>query len=213
MKIRLLYIEDDQAMRYAIKNELEDKITGYEVIEAVNGLEGLKLFAETKPDIVVTDLEMPVMDGMEVVKRIREVDARIPILITTSKQEAKFVSVGYEAGTSYYIKKPFVASELDAHIKGLLRIINALPPSEKTVYNLGEYTFDPKNYCLEYPAKKKHLTDKESQILHILCQSMGNVVPREEIMLKVWPSEVDPHYTSRSLDVFVNSLRKYLSAD
>lgn len=95
---KLLLVEDDINLRYVVQGELEDIIGGYEVATAENGKEGLKMWEEFKPDIIISDIDMPVMDGWEMVKRIRETDADTPILFTSALTSPKDVRKGYEMG-------------------------------------------------------------------------------------------------------------------
>ncbi len=117
--IKLLLVEDDANLCYIIRGGLEDMIGGYEVMTASNGEEGLKIWKEQHLDIIISDIEMPVMDGYEMVRRIRETDGFIPIVFTSGRVSPKDVVKGYELGVNNYIKKPFLAEELDAHIGAL----------------------------------------------------------------------------------------------
>lgn len=120
--IRLLLVEDDANLSYIIQGGLEDMIGGYEVTIAGNGKEGLETYRQMKPDIIVADIEMPVMDGYEMVRRIRETDQEIPILFSSARVSPKDVVKGYELGVNNYVKKPFLPEELDAHVRALLRM-------------------------------------------------------------------------------------------
>ena len=120
--IKLLLVEDDANLCYIIRGGLEDMIGGYEVMTASNGEEGLKIWKEQHLDIIISDIEMPVMDGYEMVRRIRETDGFIPIVFTSGRVSPKDVVKGYELGVNNYIKKPFLAEELDAHIGALLKM-------------------------------------------------------------------------------------------
>ena len=113
-KIKLLLVEDDSMLTYVVKSSLEGLIGGYEVITAVNGQEGLKAYQEYHPDIIISDVDMPVMNGLQMVERIREVDGNIPILLASALGSPKDVTSGYKLGADNYVKKPFVAEELDA---------------------------------------------------------------------------------------------------
>ena len=209
---KLLLIEDDENMIYMIKNSLEELIGGYKVYAARNGVEGLAVLADIMPDVIVSDIEMPVLDGIEMVKKIRLSNSRIPILFATGRTSFKAVIDGYAAGVNNYIKKPYMPEELDAHIKALLDKSRYQPVETKQeLFQIGKYTFDSTRYYLGYESKRQHLTKTESQILALLCVNMGKVVLREEILTKHWP-EADT-FTSRSLDVFISKIRTYLSAD
>ena len=120
--IKLLLVEDDANLSYIIQGGLEDMIGGYEVIIACNGKEGLEKYRQVKPDIIVADIEMPVMDGYEMVSRIRETDRELPILFSSARVSPKDVVKGYELGVDNYVKKPFLPEELDAHVRALLRM-------------------------------------------------------------------------------------------
>ena len=111
---RLLLVEDDANLCYIIRGGLEDMIGGYEIQTAADGEEGLRIWKTWKPDVIVSDIEMPVMDGYEMVRRIRETDERTPILFTSGRVSPKDVVKGYELGVNNYIKKPFLPEELHA---------------------------------------------------------------------------------------------------
>ena len=113
--IKLLLVEDDASLRYIVQGGLEDMIGGYEVIAAANGEEGLKQWKEQHPDVIVSDIEMPVMNGYEMVKRIRETDGETPILFSSALISPKDVVNGYQIGANNYRKEPFIPEELDAH--------------------------------------------------------------------------------------------------
>ena len=104
--IKLLLVEDDPNLRYVVQCGLEDIIGGYDVQTAANGEEGLKVWAAFKPDIIISDIDMPVMDGFEMVRRIREADANIPILFASALTSPKDVRFGYQLGVNNYVKKP-----------------------------------------------------------------------------------------------------------
>jgi DNA-binding response OmpR family regulator len=212
--IKLLLIEDNEDLGFMLKNSLEDFIGGYEVRWVVNGKEGLDMLAGFNPDIIVSDIEMPVLDGIEMVKLIRQTDTRIPIILASARTYSKSVTIGFEAGINNYIKKPFLPEELDAHIKALLAMTQTQPDKKnETVYILGAYKFDPQRYCLEYQSQKKNLSQLESNILTLLCENMGDLVERNVFFTKFWNNNYDTNFNSRSLDVFVNNLRHYLEKD
>ena len=211
---KLLLIEDDVNLGYIMKCSLEDVIGGYEVDVALNGREGLEHYRSFTPDIIVSDIDMPVMDGFEMLKTIRQTDLDIPVILATGKSSSKNVTTGYETGANNYIKKPYTAEELDAHIKALFKMKNNAPMQLKSdIQKIGKYTFDPKSLTLTfYDADKIELTARESQILELLAQHRGEVVKRDEILNKFWENQ-DSTFASRSLDVFITKLRSYLSKD
>lgn len=214
--VKLLLVEDDANLCYIIRGGMEDMIGGYEVTTAADGEEGLKIWKEQHPDVIVSDIEMPVMDGYEMVKRIRELDGDIPILFTSGRVSPKDVVKGYELGVNNYIKKPFLAEELDAHIGALLKLKQGVSAkNESETYRIGEsYVFDAAHAILRYLVSgvEKTLTEREAGLLKMLCVKMGEVVKREVILSTFWEKE-DDYFASRSLDVFVTRLRKLLIED
>lgn len=213
--IKLLLVEDDANLCYIIQGGLEDMIGGYEVQTASNGEEGIHLWREWKPDVIVSDIEMPVMDGYEMVKRIRRVDGIIPILFTSGRVSPKDVVKGYELGVNNYIKKPFLAEELNAHITALLRLTNGIRSCDvSSVYAIGYlYEFDAGQAILRQKnGEEKTLTEREAHLMRMLCEHKGEVVKREMILSQLWNTD-DDYFASRSLDVFVSRLRKLLSED
>lgn len=214
--IKLLLVEDDANLCYIIRGGLEDMIGGYEVITACNGAEGLEIWKAQRPDVIVSDIEMPVMDGYEMVRRIRETDGDTPILFTSGRVSPKDVVKGYELGVNNYIKKPFLAEELDAHIGALLKMKQGNgAKNESEVYKIGKnYVFDAAHAVLRQTpsGEQKTLTEREARLLQMLCEKKNEVVRREAILSKLWDTE-DDFFASRSLDVFVNRLRKLFADD
>jgi DNA-binding response OmpR family regulator len=212
--IKLLLIEDDIHLGYIIKSSMEDVIGGYEVSLASNGEEGLERLKSFNPDVVVSDIEMPVMNGFETVKKIRQTNLDLPVIFASGKNSPKDVTVGYDVGADNYIKKPFTPEELDAHVKTLINIkTNSRLRLKNAVHKIGKYTFQPKNFTLTYDdSGEKILTARESQILELLLKQKGEIVKREDLLETFWENQ-DPVYASRSLDVFITKLRGYLSKD
>lgn len=150
--IKLLLVEDDASLRYIVQGGLEDMIGGYEVIAAANGEEGLKQWKEQHPDVIVSDIEMPVMNGYEMVKRIRETDGETPILFSSALISPKDVVKGYEIGANNYIKKPFIPEELDAHVHALLKLSKGEKSKDTSqCYKIGkEYVLDATHATLKH---------------------------------------------------------------
>lgn len=210
--IKLLLIEDDINLAYIIKSSLEEILGGYEVVTATNGEEGLLALQQQTPDLIVSDIDMPLLNGIEMVRKIRQTNQEIPIVFASGKTSSKDVTQGYEAGVNNYIKKPFLPEELDAHIKALLLFSQGKRPKlVQETYQLGSFDFNPKLYFLSHNGVKQNLTARESQLLEELCKRKGEVVPREDLLKKLWGT--NDYFTSRSLDVFISKMRKYLSDD
>lgn len=215
--IRVLLVEDDKNLSFILKSSLEQMIGGYEVITASNGKDGLELLSQRVFDVIVSDVEMPVMDGRTMVQQIRKHYPSLPILFITGLTTARDVINGYQSGVDFYIKKPFLPEELNAHIQAVLKMqarITCSPEQEKAkkeTYSIGTYQFSPSQNLLCHGMEQQTLTPKETKILEMLCREKGHVVSRETILNAIW--ENADFYSSRSLDVFTTKLRKYLSKD
>ena len=139
------------------------------------------------------------------------------IILITGLTTARDVINGYQSGADFYIKKPFLPEELDAHIQAILRMKREnrpAPIAEKetnVTYTIGQYRFVSSGNQLLFGDERQNLTPKEARILEMLCQRKGEVVNRDEILTAIW--ETADFYSSRSLDVFITKLRKYLSKD
>ena len=210
--IKLLLVEDDPTFSYIVKSGLQEIIGGYEVITAMNGKEGLKAWEEYHPDIIISDIDMPVMNGYQMVERIRETDGETPILFDTALTSPKDVKEGYKLGVNNYVKKPFVPDELDAHIHAILKIkAGTKSRNENEHYKLGRFTLDAKHATLynDETEEKKMLTVREAKILQLFCKNINETVERKAILSRFWDTE-DDYFKSRSLDVFITKLRKLL---
>ena len=214
--IRVLLVEDDKNLCFILKSSLEQMIGGYEVTTAPNGREGLELLEQKTFDVIVSDVEMPVMDGISAMVKIRE-RSNVAIIFITGLTTARDVINGYQSGADFYIKKPFLPEELNAHIQAVLKMKQSAPapqtvdvPAEEE-YTIGSYRFLPSQHQLCHGEERQALTPKEAQILEMLCRRKGQVVRRDDILTAVW--ETADFYSSRSLDVFITKLRKYLSQD
>lgn len=212
--IRLLLVEDDANLSYIIQGGLEDMIGDYTVTIAHNGKEGLEIYRRIEPDVIVADIEMPIMNGYEMVRRIRETDQDTPILFSSARVSPKDVVKGYELGVNNYVKKPFLPEELDAHIRALLRMKQRNTEKDNSQsLTVGCYTLIPAQATLRHTSgSSQFLTPRETGILELLFRKPEEVVRREIILDKFWNTE-DDYFASRSLDVFVTKLRKLLAQD
>ncbi len=208
-KIKLLFVEDDRDLAFMIKDGLES-LGRYDVYTAYNGLDGYDAYMCFQPDIIVTDVQMPVLNGIEMTKQIRKKDKMIPIIFATGSAT---VMTGYESDIDFFIKKPFTVAELNAHVQAFFRrrdvfFYNHL---SKEVVHIGKYIFHIEKQVLQYENQVYRLTGKGTQILERLYKKRGCLVRRDDLLDELWGK--NNYFNSRSLDVFVNSLRKDLALD
>lgn len=211
--VKMLLVEDDENLAYMEKSSLEDIIGGYEMKTAVNGKEGLKVWRDFQPDVIVSDIDMPIMDGIEMVKRIRETDGDTIILFTTGLTSPKDLKAGYAAGANNYVKKPFLPEELDAHIQSLMKLKQGRrSTNSSSTVKLGKYLLDADHATLknQEDGTEKMLTAREAKILELLAVNKNEVVRREAVLSRFWGVEDKDYFASRSLDVFIKKIRTAL---
>lgn len=210
-KIKLLFVEDDSSFAFVTKGSLE--LTGlYEIELASNGKEGLEAYQNFQPDVIVSDIEMPVLNGMEMIRKIRQKDEDIPILFATGRTSARDVLEGYQLKVDNFIKKPFIPDELNAHIQAIMkRVQKDKVEKTKEKISIGDYIFVVETRSLHWKENVLRLTDRESKILQRLCAKKNNLLKRDDLLNELWG--MNDFFTSRSLDVFITKLRKYLAND
>lgn len=215
--IKLLLVEDDGSLTYMVKGSLE--LTGcYDVFTAENGREGLALYKEIHPDIIVTDVEMPEMSGFEMVRKIRETDVHTPIIFASARKSSGAFVEGLNMGADNYIRKPYLPEELNLLITALLRRVKGAPlqhEKNELLYSFGSYQLDVHLRILTHKDTDRttqlQLTEREVKILRMLLDKKGEMVLREEILSSLWGDCT--YYTARSLDVFIAKIRKLLGKD
>ncbi len=205
--VKILLAEDDVNLGFVVKDNLEHH--GFEVDLCQDGEEALKHFHTVNYDICILDIMMPKMDGFAVATNIRNKNTQIPILFLTAKTLKEDRLQGFLMGGDDYITKPFSIEELILRIKVFLKRSKVDFMQANVAVQIGGYTFRHDQLTLEKDGKEKMLTQKEADVLMILCQAKGEVVKRTDILLKVWGD--DDYFHGRSLDVFISRLRKYIA--
>jgi DNA-binding response OmpR family regulator len=208
MNKKILLVEDDSNLGFVIKDNLELK--GFDVTLCNNGQEGEDLFKSNGYDLCILDVMMPRKDGFTLAKSIREKNKNIPILFVTAKSMIEDKIAGFQSGGDDYIVKPFSMDELLLRIDVFLRRSSSDSASIQS-YKIGNYLFDYNNYTLDHNGNMKVLTQKEAEVLKMLCESKTRVLKREEILKAVWGN--NDYFLGRSMDVFISKLRKYLKDD
>ncbi|MBP1617942.1 MAG: mprA [Bacteroidetes bacterium] len=209
-KIKVLFVEDEQTLAMIIKDTLSEQ--GFDIVLAEDGNEGLKLFFDIRPDILVSDVMMPQVDGFEMVNKIRQTDKATPVLFLTARSAIKDVVAGFELGANDYLKKPFNMQELIVRIKALVgRIQIGQKDENSTEFSIGDYHFNAVTQALNYLGSHEELSHRESEILKRLCINKNDVVQTQSILLDLWGD--DNFFNTKSLHVFITKLRHRLSKD
>ncbi len=203
--MKLLVIEDEQDLLYALKKGLEKK--GFAVDTAENGTEGLELWEINEYDLLVLDLNLPILDGLEVLREIRKKDHDLKILILSARGEVEERISGLNAGANDYLVKPFHFSELEARIRALLRRFFV---DSGSIHTLGALELDCAGRSVTEYGEKIELTRTELLILEYLLLNQYKTVSAEKIMEHVYDSETD--IFSNSVTVHIHSLRKKIKS-
>jgi len=206
-----LLVEDDPQLGPMLKDSLQLK--NYRVDLEAQGERALQLFLAAKYDIVLLDVILPGMNGLDLAKQIRKTDYTTPILFMSAKDNDKDMIHAFCSGGDDYIVKPFSVTELSLRMYALLRRTkpgladSSLPETIK----FGIFTFDYPNRVLCTDNDQVNLTKKEADVLRILAANANNVVKREKVLTDVWGE--NDYFMGRSMDVYIARLRKKLSED
>ena len=205
-KIRILLVDDDRQNSEFLRKFLE--VEGYEVTYAENGRKGWEAFSAAKPDLVLLDVNMPVMNGFELARLIRERDLGVLIFFLTDRTEKADRLKGFDLKGNDYIPKPFYPEELIAKIKE--RFEQHLSTSS-TRMTIGQTLFDYNLSTIEIVGTVQHLSARQSEILAILAQHIGQTVERSYLLEHVWGN--DSYANSLALNVQITYIRKLLEPD
>jgi phosphate regulon transcriptional regulator PhoB len=209
---KILVVEDEPDIRKLVHYNLAQE--RYKVLEAEDGEQALKLVQRDKPNLVILDLMLPGLSGMEVCKQLRERPdtARLPILMLTAKAAEADRVVGLEMGADDYLAKPFSPRELVARVRAILRRANGAGRAEPLpTYDKGGLKIDFTTYEVFARGKIVKLTLKEFELLKFLVQNPNRVLSRDQLLDRVWGGET--FVTPRTVDVHIRRLRKAIEKD
>jgi len=204
---RILLVDDDERIRASMRLALEDE--GYTVEEAASGEAALTAFERRPADVVLIDLMLPGMDGFECCRSLRR-DSDVPIIMVTARTDTYDVVAGLEAGADDYVTKPFVAKELAARIRALLRRARGSEPSSRAI-EVGDLEVLPLEGVVRRRGDPVHLTRTEFRLLCELASNPGRVFSRELLLERVWG--YDYFGDGRLVDVHVRRLRTKVEDD
>lgn len=199
----ILAIEDEEPVREAIVAALE--ASGYRVITAADGEEGLERLLAERPDLVMLDLMLPKLHGMDVCAAIRE-HSQVPIIMLTGLAAEDDRVQGLVCGADDYVTKPFRARELAARVRAVLRRSHHWSSDDRERIEVGDLVVMPAAREVTLAGERLNLTPKEFDLLEYLARSAGSVVPRERLLERVWDEE--EYIDARTLDVHVRWLRE-----
>jgi len=201
---RVLVVEDDTDIADVLRRSLRNE--GYEVKTSADGVDALDVAAGFVPDLVVLDLGLPRLDGVEVCRRLRE-DGDVPILMLTARAETEDRVTGLDSGADDYLVKPFERQELLARIRALLR---RRPPRGAAMLTVGDLSLNPDTREVRRGEREIELTNREFELLEFLMRNERLVISRERLLDEVWG--YDPMAATNTIDVFISNLRRKLES-
>lgn len=204
--MKILIVEDEKILNNTINKSLKD--AGYEVESAFDGFDAMEMIEIESYDLIVLDLNLPNMDGMEILKNLRKEDVETKVLILSARSQIQDKVEGLDAGANDFLQKPFHLDELKARVRSLTRR-NFI--QNNTELSFDKIKFDSKNRTIFIDDKELKLTRKESGILEYLLLNQGRPVSQEELIDHVWDSSVD--LLSNSIRVHISALRKKLKQE
>jgi DNA-binding response OmpR family regulator len=209
MPKEILIIEDEQGILMSLKDEFE--LQGYVVHTAEDGERGLKLARERKPDLIILDIMLPVLDGYDVCKKLRMEGDTTPIIMLTVKDKELDKVLGLELGADDYVTKPFSFAELTARVKAVFR------RTEERVKDLIRYSFgniklDFEKYEAKKGGEKLDLTTLEFHMLRFFIQNKGKVISRDSFLDRIW-GEDNVSVSFRTVDSHIANIRKKIEDD
>ncbi|MBT3984042.1 MAG: response regulator transcription factor [Bacteriovoracaceae bacterium] len=210
-KRKILVIEDENHLAEGLRLNLE--LQNYEVKVASDGISGLMTWQEWKPELIILDLMLPGLDGLSVLKRMRSIDANIPVLILSAKNKNYDRVKGLRMGSDDYLSKPFDLNELLLRVEKLFLRCTVDDKNQlvQKNYQFGENTINFQNAKAHTQLGEIQLTDQELKILKILIQNSGIAVSRDQLLSVGWGYKRGTN--SRTVDNFVMRLRKYFEPD
>jgi two-component system, OmpR family, response regulator MprA len=201
---RVLVVEDDDAIAQVLQRSL--RMEGYEVRVAEDGVEALDEAHGFLPDLVILDLGLPRLDGIEVAKKLRETDD-VPILVLTARDAVEARVEGLDSGADDYLVKPFERQELLARLRALLR---RRPPRGQAALTVGDLKLNPDTHEVTRSGRRIDLTQREFELLEYLMRNERIVISRQRLLDEVWG--YDPFSMTNTIEVFVSNLRRKLEA-
>jgi two-component system KDP operon response regulator KdpE len=209
-RARILVVDDEPQLIRVLRTGLKSR--GYDVRGASDGESGLEMFTEWHPDLVITDLAMPNIDGLEFCRRLRAI-SQVPIIVLSAKGEEKTKVEALDIGADDFVTKPFGIDELLARVRASLRRANAPPISEatQTTLDVGDFHVNLESRQVKVRGTEVHLTPKEFDLLIYLIKHSGKVLTHRTLLAAIWGS----NYVEQNeyLRVFVGNLRKKIEPD
>lgn len=210
-KETILLIEDEKNIVELVKYNLEKE--GFRVLTALKGDEGLERARKEKPNLLILDLMLPEIDGLEICKILKQnyKTVHIPIIMLTAKGEETDKVLGLELGADDYVTKPFSPKELIARVRAVLRRLREKP--KERVFRIGSLELDTGKHILTIKGRPIEITSKEFDLLKTLVEADGRVLSRDFLLEQVWGYDQSLNIETRTVDMHIGQLRKKLKSE
>lgn len=205
---KILVVDDESAILQTLRFNLER--SGYAVVTAGDGRSAISMAQREQPDLIVLDIMLPILDGIEACKEIRKFSS-VPIIMLTAKDQEIDKVLALELGADDYVTKPFALHEFLARVKARLRRQSTISANADEAISLGEITLDPSRQHLKVRGKDVSLAPKEFSLLRVLMENNGRVVTRQSLLDKVWGYDFDGEH--QTVSVHIRWLREKIEED
>jgi len=203
-----MIVDDEPGVRALLRDTLS--IAGFETIEASDGMSALTLLRTNKPELMVIDINMPLMDGFELVERLRSTDDLTPVLMLTAREDKSDIARGLKIGADDYVIKPFGIEELVLRIKAILRR-SYKSTTAPTLLTCGPITINDEQHCVSFNGEEIDLSPTEYRLLQILMERKGRVLSKKLLLDEVWGITFESESTVT--DTYISYLRKKFHRD
>jgi DNA-binding response OmpR family regulator len=205
--MKVLLVDDEPTILETVETKLRRE--GYSVFTAATAEDGMRLYKQAKPDLLILDVMLPQRSGFDLCKAVRK-ESKVPILFLTARAGESDRVAGFELGADDYVVKPFNLAELAARVRALLRRSSGGTEPLRVVES-GNLRIDPKTHEVTLDGKALSLSPKEFALLHFLAQNPGQVFSRDTLLDRVWG--LDAYVNSRTVDVHIHWLRERIEPD
>lgn len=205
---RILVVDDEPQLTRVLRTGLKSR--GYDVRVAADGLSAFEVFGDWHPDLLITDLAMPNMDGLELTRQVRRI-SQVPIIVLSAKDEEKTKIEALDLGADDFVAKPFGIDELLARVRASLRRAKTVAHNESTLLEEGDFRIDLDAHKVSVKSREIHLTPKEFDLLSYFMKNAGKVLTHRTLLAALWG--VNYVEQNEYLRVFVGNLRKKIETD
>lgn len=211
IKPKILLVEDERDLAYVISANFRKE--GFEFLTSSTAEAGLKAFRKHRPSLVISDISLPGMDGLEMVRILRQ-ESQVPILFLTARKDEVNRILGFKLGADDYLSKPFSMQELICRVKAILHRTNpASSAAKQASLRVGAIEVDLRRHEVRVNGKHRPVTPRELQILTLLIEADGKVVSREELLKNLWGYEESLEISTRTVDQHIARLRRSLLSE